>query len=215
MSSRIKALLPLAVAVAVLTFIWLEVSLNFTFHWMTDGDLGIGLSLPSDFHLVPPAAFISWAVFFAAGANRRAFAASAVAVTIGAAAALVLMVVTPWVADLPDFWGIAAVTAVIALIAVLACTPTFSARCSSEQLDAIISIAAFSLGKRPRHPVPHPLNELRPGAHLIAECGAAAGNLAAVNAAIVQVTGAPTGRHLGVPRRQTDRSRLSAAGFEV
>jgi hypothetical protein len=120
MSSRIKALMPLAVAVAVLTFVWLEVSLNFTFHWVTDGDLGIGLSLPSNFHLVPPAAFISWAVFFAAGANRRAFTTSAIAVTIGAAAALVLMVVAPAVADLPDFWGIATVTAVIALIAVLA-----------------------------------------------------------------------------------------------
>lgn len=31
MSSRIKALLALAVAVALLTFVWLEVSLNFTF----------------------------------------------------------------------------------------------------------------------------------------------------------------------------------------
>lgn len=120
MASRIKALLPLAVAVAALTFIWLEVSLNFTFHWMTDGDLGIGMSLPSNFHLVPPAAFISWAVFFAAGANKRAFGTSAAAVTIGAVAALVLMVVAPLVADLPDFWGIASVTAVIALVAVLA-----------------------------------------------------------------------------------------------
>lgn len=120
MSSRIKALLPLAVAVAMLTFVWLEVSLNFTFHWVTDGDLGIGLSLPSNFHLVPPAAFVSWAVFFAAGATRRAFVTSALAVTIGAVGALLLMLVAPAVADLPDFWGIASVTAAIALVAVLA-----------------------------------------------------------------------------------------------
>lgn len=120
MSSRIKALLPLAVAVAVLTFMWLEVSLNFTFHWVTDGDLGIGLSLPSNFHLVPLAAFVSWAVFFAAGATRRAFTTSALAVTIGAVGALVLMLVAPMVADLPDFWGIASVAAVIALVVILA-----------------------------------------------------------------------------------------------
>lgn len=120
MSSRIKALLPLAAAVAVLTFVWLEVSLNFTFHWVTDGDLGIGLSLPSNFHLVPPAAFVSWALFFAAGATRRAFTTSALAVTIGAVGALALMLVAPVVADLPDFWGIALVAAVIALVVVLA-----------------------------------------------------------------------------------------------
>jgi hypothetical protein len=120
MASRIKALLPLAVAVAVLTFLWLEVSLNFTFHWVTDGDLGIGLSLPSNFHLVPPAAFMSWAVFFAAGADRRAFVTSAAAVSIGAVAGLALMFITRLLADLPDFWGIASAAAAIALIAVLA-----------------------------------------------------------------------------------------------
>lgn len=120
MASRIKALLPLAVAVALLTFLWLEVSLNFTFHWVTDGDLGIGLSLPSNFHLVPPAAFMSWAVFFAAGGDRRALVTSSAAVSIGAVAGLALMVTAPVLADLPDFWGIAAAAAAIALIAVLA-----------------------------------------------------------------------------------------------
>jgi hypothetical protein len=47
-----KGLLPLATAVAVVAFVYVEFALNFTFHWVTDGDLGNGLSLPASFHLV-------------------------------------------------------------------------------------------------------------------------------------------------------------------
>lgn len=116
MTLRLKALLPLSAAVGLLAFLWLEVSLNFGFHWFSDGDLGIGLSLPSSFHLVPPAAFVSWAMFFAAGADRTAALKVAVASTVGAAGGLALMWIAPMLADLPDFWGIAATAGVLAFV---------------------------------------------------------------------------------------------------
>ena len=70
MTERIKATLPLAIAIGVLAFAWTEFSLNFTFHWFTAGDLGNGLALPNNFHLILPAAFVSWGFFFAAGADN-------------------------------------------------------------------------------------------------------------------------------------------------
>ena len=71
--NRLKSTLPLALVIGVLAFLWCEFALNFTFHWVTDGDLGNGLALPSNFHLVVPAAFVSWGFFFAAGGDRSAF----------------------------------------------------------------------------------------------------------------------------------------------
>jgi hypothetical protein len=118
MVQRIKAVLPLSIAVAILAFIWVEASMNFTFHWVTNGDLGIGLALPASFHLVAPAAFISWGAFFAAGADRAALRSCAAASVVGSGAAFLLMLVGPHVADLPDFWGIALVLAVLALVVV-------------------------------------------------------------------------------------------------
>lgn len=83
-----------------------------------------------------------------------------------------------------------------------------------EQLDAIISVATFHWVKDHATLFSNLFNELRPGAHLIAECGGT-GNLTAVNAAIAQVTGRPSGDTWEFPDdRQTDQ-RLSAAGFEV
>ncbi|MDP3983696.1 MAG: DUF1097 family protein [Acidimicrobiia bacterium] len=120
MRDRLKTTLPLAVAVGILAFIWCEVSLNFTFHWVTDGDLGNGLALPANFHLVTPAAFVSWAMFFAAGADRAAAGKVALASTIGAGCGLVLGLISPKIADLPDFYGVAVVTALIAVLVVLA-----------------------------------------------------------------------------------------------
>jgi len=120
MIERLKATVPLAAAVGVLTFAWLEFALNFTFHWFTNGDLGNGLALPNSFHMVAPAAFVSWAMFFAAGADRPAARKVLLASAIGAVAALVLMRTAPAVADMPDFWGIALVTAVIGFAAVAA-----------------------------------------------------------------------------------------------
>jgi hypothetical protein len=119
MLERIRGALPLSVAIALLAFAWVEVSLQFTFHWVTNGDLGVGLSLPSNLQLITPAAFISWAVFFAAGADASALKKALASSAIGATAALALMLVAPKVAALPDFWGIAVVLAVLVFIAVV------------------------------------------------------------------------------------------------
>src|SRR3954470_9891408 len=88
MAERMKGLLPLAVAVGILGFLWTWVALNFSFHWITDGDLGNGLDLPSNFQLMVPAAFVSWAMYFAAGGDGGAARKVAIANVFGAVAAL-------------------------------------------------------------------------------------------------------------------------------
>lgn len=120
MSQRLKSLLPLSGAIGILAFAWLEISLNFTFHWVTAGDLGNGLSLPGNFHLVPPAAFVSWAMVFAAGADVAATKRVIAASTIGAVAGLLLMWTAPALAGLPDFWSIALAAGVLAFVVVAA-----------------------------------------------------------------------------------------------
>lgn len=120
MTSRLKSAAPLALAIAVLAIIWVEVSLNFTFHWVTSGDLGNGLGLPASFHLIVPTAFVSWGFFFAAGADVSAFRKIAAASVIGSLGGLFVMALAPQVADLPDFWGIALVVGLAALVVVLA-----------------------------------------------------------------------------------------------
>lgn len=120
MVERIKATVPLAVVIAVLALLWVEFSLNFTFHWVTNGDLGNGLSLPSSFHLIVPTAFVSWGFFFACGADMAAFTKLVIASVIGSVAGLFTMALGPQVADLPDFWGIAVIVAVAAFIVVVA-----------------------------------------------------------------------------------------------
>ena len=120
MLGRAKASAPLALVIAVLAFIWVEVSLNFTFHWVTSGDLGNGLSLPSSFHLIVPAAFVSWGFFFAAGADNSALGKVVVASVVGSVGALVVKALAPQIADLPDFWGISLVVAIAAFVLVLA-----------------------------------------------------------------------------------------------
>src|SRR6266446_1002005 len=89
MVDKLKQAVPLAVAFGVLAFAWIEISLNFSFHWFDNGDLGNGLGLPANFHLVAPAAFITWALFFAAGADMAAATKVAIATVIGATAGLV------------------------------------------------------------------------------------------------------------------------------
>jgi hypothetical protein len=119
MQERLKGAAPLAVSAAILTFAWLEISLNFTFHWTAVGDLGNGLSLPSNFHLVPPAAFVSWAMFFSAGGDRSAAGKVLLASLVGTIGGLLLMWIAPALAELPDFWGIAVVAAGAAFFAVM------------------------------------------------------------------------------------------------
>jgi hypothetical protein len=120
MSERLKATVPLAISIGILAAVWLEISLNFTFHWVTEGSLGNGLALPANFTLVTPAALISWSLFFAAGADRAAAGKVALASTVGAGGALLIGLIAPKIADLPDFYGIAVTAGVIAAFAVLA-----------------------------------------------------------------------------------------------
>jgi hypothetical protein len=119
MTERLKSAVPLALVIGVLAFLWCEVALNFTFHWVTDGDLGNGLSLPSNFHLIVPAGFVAWGFFFAAGADNKAFVKVVAATVTGGLAALGAMAAASATADLPDFWGIALFVAVFAVVLVL------------------------------------------------------------------------------------------------
>ena len=119
MAERMKGLLPLAVSVGILAFLLTWVALNFTFHWVTDGDLGNGLELPANFHLIVPAAFVAWAMFFAAGGDNEAAKKVAIANVFGAVAAFVVLWGAGELADLPDFWSIALLVAVMAAILVV------------------------------------------------------------------------------------------------
>jgi hypothetical protein len=122
MSARAKAITPLAVVIGILSFLWTELSLNFTFHWVTqvdeyggDGTLGI----PENFHLILPTAFISWGLFFAAGGDNAAFGKIFLATVFGSVAALVTMPLAFKTADFPDFWGIALWVGIFAFVLVM------------------------------------------------------------------------------------------------
>lgn len=119
MTAKLKATLPLAIAIGVLAYAWTQFSLNFTFHWFAAGDLKNGLELPSNFHLVLPAAFVSWGFFFAAGADKAALRKVAVASLVGGLAALATMALSAKTAGFPDFWGIALWVGVFAIVLVL------------------------------------------------------------------------------------------------
>ncbi|HEX7299717.1 MAG TPA: DUF1097 family protein [Solirubrobacteraceae bacterium] len=119
MAERMKGLLPLAVAITVVAFVYVELSLNFTFHWATSGDLGNGLSLPGSFHLAVPAAFVSWALFFALGGNGGAARQVALSAVFGCAMALLTFAFVAATKGLPDFWTIALGVAVASGIMVL------------------------------------------------------------------------------------------------
>jgi hypothetical protein len=119
MTARLKSTIPLALVIGVLALIWTDVALNFTFHWVTAGDLGNGLSLPASFHLIVPAGFVSWGFFFAAGADTAAFVKVVAASVTGGLAALGAMALSSATAPLPDFWGIALWVGVFAVVLVL------------------------------------------------------------------------------------------------
>jgi hypothetical protein len=108
MSTRLRAVAPLAAAVALIAFGWSELTLNATFHWFTVADHVLGkLGLPDHFHFVLPASFVSWGRFFALGANRDACLTALVASVTGTLAAIVVMTLGPALADSPHFWGLA------------------------------------------------------------------------------------------------------------
>jgi hypothetical protein len=53
MGARAQAILPLALVIGVLSFLWTELSLNFTFHWVTvEDEVLAGLGAPQNFHLI-------------------------------------------------------------------------------------------------------------------------------------------------------------------
>jgi hypothetical protein len=118
MSAKFKATAPLALAIAIIAFVWVEFAANFTFHWVTNGDLGNGLHLPSNFHLVIPAAFVSWGMFFALGADNAALRSTALNCLIGSVLALILFVFVDIVKGVPDFWAISLGVAILAFIIV-------------------------------------------------------------------------------------------------
>ena len=120
MSARAKAIAPLAIVIGILSFLWTELSLNFTFHWVTAQDEVLaGLGVPENFHLILPTAFISWGLFFAAGGDNAAFGKVFLASLFGSVAALVTMPLAFKTADLPDFWGIALWVGIFAFILVM------------------------------------------------------------------------------------------------
>lgn len=119
MGARAKAILPLALVIGLLSFGWCELALNFQFHWVTNGDLpGVGLALPKHFQLIVWIAFVTWGLFFAAGGDNAAFGKICIAAAFGSVAALVTFAVAPQIANLPDFWGISLMVAIMAFILV-------------------------------------------------------------------------------------------------
>lgn len=119
MTDKMKAVLPLALTIGVLGALYVELTLNFNFHWLSDGDLGNGLSLPNNFHLAAPAGFVSWGFYFAAGAGADGAKKVSWASIIGAAGALLTMWGAGTLAEIPDFWGIAVALGVAAFLVVM------------------------------------------------------------------------------------------------
>ena len=119
MGAKIKGLLPLAVTAAVLVFLWVEIALNFTFHWVTVADPGIGIGLPQLFHLTAPAAFVTWGFYFAAGTGKIGFQKAACGSVIGAVFGLLLMLIGPNVAKFPDFWGLSVTALGLAFLLII------------------------------------------------------------------------------------------------
>src|SRR3954453_7937421 len=108
MSTRLRAVLPLTLSIGVLAFLASEGALNFTFHWVTVQDGVFGkYGLPQSLHLVLPALFVTWGLFFMLGADRAALGKHAIAAVIGSVGAGLAMFFGPMFADSPDFWGLA------------------------------------------------------------------------------------------------------------
>src|SRR5438128_1573057 len=103
-----KKNLPLAVAIGVLAFAWAEVALNGTFHWFAASSM-----VPSSFHIIAPVGFVTWALFFATGADQGAVAKGIASSAVGAIAGFIVIALGPKLADAPQFWGIALVLGIV------------------------------------------------------------------------------------------------------
>ncbi len=120
MSSRLKALFPLAVSIGVLSFLWTEIALNSQFHWSSTDEIpGAGLAVPTRFQLVVWVAFLAWGLFFTAGGDNSAAAKIAIASVFGSLGFLGTAALAPPLAESPDFWAISLWVGVFALILVL------------------------------------------------------------------------------------------------
>jgi len=121
MGARAQAILPLALVVGILSFLWTEFSLNFTFHWYTlsgSDTAANGVGIPHSFHLILPTAFIAWGLFFCAGGDNAAFGKIVVASVFGTVAALITMYLSYKTESFPKFWGIALWVGIFAFILV-------------------------------------------------------------------------------------------------
>ena len=108
MGTRLKAVVPLVVPIGVLAFLASELALNFTFHWVTVQDGVFGkFGLPRGLHLVLPAIFVAWGLYFLLGANGAALRKTVIAAVTGCIAATLGIIIGPALADAPDFWGLA------------------------------------------------------------------------------------------------------------
>jgi hypothetical protein len=115
MATRLKAVLPLTVSIGVLAFLASELALNFTFHWVTVQDGVFGkYGLPQAVHLVLPALFVSWGLFFLLGADNAAIGKTIVAAVTGSIFAGLAMWIGPMFAESPDFWGLAVMIGITA-----------------------------------------------------------------------------------------------------
>jgi hypothetical protein len=114
MSHRLKQAVPLAVSVALVAFLWSELTLNFNLHWFTVADGVFGkFGLPEKFQLVLPATFVTWGLYYALGADRTAFRNTMIAASTGTVGAIVIMTLGPALAGLPSLWGIALAIAIV------------------------------------------------------------------------------------------------------
>jgi hypothetical protein len=114
MSTRLKQVAPLAFSVALIAFIWSELTLNFNLHWFTVADGVFGkFGLPQHFQFVLPASFVTWGLYFMLGRDRAALRTTLIASTTGAIGAVVIMTLGPAVAGLPSFWGVALAIAIV------------------------------------------------------------------------------------------------------
>ena len=120
MAEKLKLTAPLAISIGVIAFLYVEFAANFSFHWVTSGNLGNGLDLPANFHLVLPAAFIPWGMFFVLGANNDALKLVVINTVIGCLSALILFWFVHTVKKAPDFWAISLGVGLLAFILVMA-----------------------------------------------------------------------------------------------
>jgi hypothetical protein len=108
MATRLKAVIPLTASIGVLAFLASELALNFTFHWVTVQDGVFGkYGLPQGLHMVLPALFVSWGLFFLLGADNAAIGKTITAAATGSIAAGIAMAIGPMFAESPHFWGLA------------------------------------------------------------------------------------------------------------